>query len=196
MTLSARFALAMVFLVVATTFALSLITYYFVTEAVIPRGLDRLATEAALGATEIEAVLSGARQDLMLIQGGAMVTQMVATRSKDHGALQADAEIRRNIAARFLPLLKIKPEYVQLRIIGAADGGREDQMAGLASFPTASSRSKGNATTSGGPCRSRPLKSTFPRSGSSRVATGIPPPRCFKSARRCRRLTASLSDWS
>ena len=170
MTLSARFALAMVFLVVVTTFALSLITYYFVTEAVIPRGLDRLATEAALGATEIEAVLSGARQDLMLIQGGAMVTQMVATRSKDHGALQADAEIRRNIAARFLPLLKIKP--------------------------TASSRSKGNATTSGGPCRSRPLKSTFPRSGSSRVATGIPPPRCFKSARRCRRLTASLSDWS
>ena len=125
MTLSARFALAMVFLVVATTFALSLITYYFVTEAVIPRGLDRLATEAALGATEIEAVLSGARQDLMLIQGGAMVTQMVATRSKDRGALQADAEIRRNIAARFLPLLKIKPEYVQLRIIGAADGGRE-----------------------------------------------------------------------
>jgi PAS domain S-box-containing protein len=125
MTLSARFALAMVFLVVATTFALSLITYYFVTEAVIPRGLDRLATEAALGATEIEAVLSGARQDLMLIQGGAMVTQMVATRSKDHGTLQADAEIRRNIAVRFLPLLKIKPEYVQLRIIGAADGGRE-----------------------------------------------------------------------
>ena len=42
-----------------------------------------------MGATEIEAVLSGARQDLMLIQGGAMVTQMVATRSKDHGALQA-----------------------------------------------------------------------------------------------------------
>jgi hypothetical protein len=54
MTLSARFALAMVFLVVVTTFALSLITYYFVTEAVIPRGLDRLATEAGIGANTIE----------------------------------------------------------------------------------------------------------------------------------------------
>ena len=51
MTLSARFALAMVFLVVATTFALSLMTYHFVTQALIPRALDRLATEAALGAS-------------------------------------------------------------------------------------------------------------------------------------------------
>src|SRR4029077_10751581 len=40
-------------------------------------------------------------------------------------ALQADAEIRESIAARFLSVLKIKPEYAQLRIIGAADGGRE-----------------------------------------------------------------------
>jgi PAS domain S-box-containing protein len=125
MTLSARFALAMVFLVVVTTFALSLITYYFVTEAVIPRGLDRLATEAALGATEIDAALNGARQDLMVIQSGVTVAQMVAPRAKGPVALQADAEIRKSIAARFLSVLKIKPEYAQLRIIGAADGGRE-----------------------------------------------------------------------
>jgi hypothetical protein len=188
MTLSARFALAMVFLVVVTTFALSLIKYYFVTEAVIPRGLDRLATEAALGATEIEAALNGARQDLMVIQSGVTVAQMVAARARGPVALQADAEIRESIAARFLSVLKIKPEYVQLRIIGAADGGRElvradrgGQMARLASFPIASSRSKGNATRPGGPCRSRPLESTFLRSGSSRVASGIPPRRCFKS---------------
>jgi PAS domain S-box-containing protein len=125
MTLSARFALAMVFLVVVTTFALSLITYYFVTEAVIPRGLDRLATEAALGASEIEAALNGARQDLMVIQGGVTVSQMMAARSKGPVALQADADIRGSIATRFLSVLKIKPEYAQLRIVGAADGGRE-----------------------------------------------------------------------
>ena len=64
MTLSARFALAMVFLVVVTTFALSLITYYFVTEAVIPRGLDRLATEAALGAIERAIALHEQFEDL------------------------------------------------------------------------------------------------------------------------------------
>jgi PAS domain S-box-containing protein len=125
MTLSARFAFAMVFLVVATTFALSLITYHFVTVAVVPRALDRLATEAALGATEIEAALNGARQDLTVIQGGVTVAQMVAARAKGPVALQADAEIRKSIATRFLSLLKVKPEYVQLRIIGAADGGRE-----------------------------------------------------------------------
>jgi hypothetical protein len=108
MTLSARFALAMVFLVVVTTFALSLITYYFVTEAVIPRGLDRLATEAALGATEIEAALNGARQDLMVIQSGVTVAEMVAARARGPVALQADAEIRASLAARFLSVLKNK----------------------------------------------------------------------------------------
>jgi len=169
-----------------TTFALSLITYYFVTEAVIPRGLDRLATEAALGATEIEAALNGARQDLMVIQSGVTVAQMVASRARGPVALQADAEIRASLATRFLSVLRIKPEYAQLRIIGAADGNwcaqiGNDQVAQLVSFPIASSRRKGGATTSGGPSRSRPLKFTFLRSRSSRVASGIPPRRSFKS---------------
>jgi PAS domain S-box-containing protein len=125
MTLSARFAFAMVFLVVATTCALSLITYHFVTEAVIPRALDRLATKAALGAAEIEAALNSAHQDLRVIQSGGFVAQLIATRSKHPVPLQADAEIRQALATRFLSVLKVKPEYVQLRIVGLADGGRE-----------------------------------------------------------------------
>ncbi len=81
--------------------------------------------KAALGATKIEAALNGARQDLLVIQSGVSVSEMVARRSKGPVTLQADAEIRGDIAARFLSLLKVKPEYTQLRIIGAEDGGRE-----------------------------------------------------------------------
>ena len=125
MTLSARFALAMVFLVVVTTLALSLITYHFVTQAVIPRALDRLATDAALGASQIEAALNNARQDLIAIQSGAQLAEMAAARSKGPLALQADAEFRAAIATRFVTFLKAKREYLQLRVIGAEDGGRE-----------------------------------------------------------------------
>jgi PAS domain S-box-containing protein len=125
MTLSGRLALAMVLLVVATTLALSLFTYHFVTEAVIPRALDRLATKAALGASELEAALTSARQDLLVIQNGITVQQLAAMRTVGPIVPQIDSELRENIAARFLSVLRAKPDYAQLRIIGAADGGLE-----------------------------------------------------------------------
>ncbi|MGB8401904.1 PAS domain S-box protein [Bradyrhizobium sp.] len=125
MTLSGRLAFAMVLLVAATTCALSLFTYYFVREATIPHALDRLATKAALGATELEAALSGARQDALMIQGGVAVEQLAATRTAGPIVPQVDAKIRESITARFLSILRAKSEYAQLRIIAAADGGRE-----------------------------------------------------------------------
>ncbi len=125
MTLSGRLAFAMVFLVVVTTFALSLFTYHFVTAAVIPRALDRLATKAALGASELEAALTAARQDLLVVQNGITVQQLLAMRAVGPIIPQVDSELRESIAARFLSVLRAKPDYAQLRIIGAADGGPE-----------------------------------------------------------------------
>jgi len=125
MTLSGRLAFAMVFLVVVTTFALSLITYHFVTEAVIPRALDRLATKAALAVSELEAALTTARQDLLVIQNGITVQQLAAMRTVGPIIPQVDTELRESIAARFLSVLRAKPDYAQVRIIGAADGGLE-----------------------------------------------------------------------
>ena len=94
MTLSGRLAFAMVFLVSATTVALSLFTYHFVTESLIPRALDRLETKAALGATELEGALITARQDLLVIQNAVGVPQRVATRSISPIAPEADAQLR------------------------------------------------------------------------------------------------------
>src|SRR6267154_4292831 len=99
-SLSTRLGLAMVSLVVVTTAVLSLFTYHFVTEAAIPRSLDRLATKAMLYATKLETALNVARQDVMVVQGSTGVIQMGVA-------------------------LVAKPDYAQLGIIGVADGGRE-----------------------------------------------------------------------
>src|SRR5437868_4224358 len=121
MTLSGRLASAMVFLVLATTIALSLFTYHFVTESSIPRALERLETKAALGATELEGALITARQDLLVIENAVGVQELVDTRSAGPVVPQGDAELRASIAERFVAALRGKPAWDQLRIIGAAD---------------------------------------------------------------------------
>src|SRR3981081_3873084 len=80
--LSTRLALAMVSLVVVTTGVLSLVTYHYVTEAAVPRALDRLSTKALLTATKLEAALNVARQDVMVIQGSTGAMQMGVARSQ------------------------------------------------------------------------------------------------------------------
>jgi PAS domain S-box-containing protein len=115
----------MVFLVAVTTGALSLLTYHFVTESLLPRALERLETKAALGATELEGALTAARQDLLGIQNAVVVPQRMATRSIAPVGPEADAQLRAGNADRFVAALRGKPAWQQLRIIGAADGGHE-----------------------------------------------------------------------
>src|SRR5674476_972550 len=79
--LSTRLAIAMVSLVVVTTAVLSFITYRSVTEAAIPRALDRLATKARLSASKLETALNSARQDILMIQGGIGVSQLIVSRA-------------------------------------------------------------------------------------------------------------------
>jgi PAS domain S-box-containing protein len=124
-SLSTRLALAMVSLVVVTTIVLSLITYHSVTQAAVPRALDRLATKAMLCATKLETALNVARQDILVIQGSIGVTRMGEARAANPFEQVPDTELREGIATRYLSVLQAKPDYAQLRIIGVADGGRE-----------------------------------------------------------------------
>ena len=123
--LSTRLALAMVSLVVVTTAVLSLITYRSVTEAGIPRALDRLATKAMLSASKLETALNVARQDVSVIQGMTGVVQLGVARAANPFEQVPDAPLREGIAARFLAALSAKSDYSQFRIVGVADGGRE-----------------------------------------------------------------------
>src|SRR5258707_14862774 len=68
-SLSTRLGVAVGSLVGVTTAVLSLFTYHFVTEAAIPRSLDRLATKAMLYATKMETAPNVSRQDGMGVQG-------------------------------------------------------------------------------------------------------------------------------
>jgi PAS domain S-box-containing protein len=123
--LSTRLALAMVSLVVVTTAVLSFITYHSITQAAVPRALDRLATRAVLCATKLESALNVARQDVMVVQGSTGVIQMGVARATNPIEPVSDLPLRESIAARLLAALAAKPGYSQLRIIGIADGGRE-----------------------------------------------------------------------
>jgi PAS domain S-box-containing protein len=123
--LSTRLALAMVSLVVVTTAVLSFISYRSVTEAAVPRALDRLGTKAMLTATKLETAISVARQDVAVIQGMTGVMQMGVARAANPYEQVSDTSLRESIAARFLGALAAKPEYSRFRIVGVADGGRE-----------------------------------------------------------------------
>jgi PAS domain S-box-containing protein len=123
--LSTRLALAMVSLVVVTTGVLSFITYHSITQAAVPRALDRLATKAMLCASKLESALNVARQDVMVVQGSTGVIQMGVARATNPLEPVSDMPLRGSIAARLLAALVAKPEYSQLRIMGVADGGRE-----------------------------------------------------------------------
>src|SRR3981081_667915 len=123
--LSTRLTLAMVSLVVVTTSVLSFITYHSITQAAVPRALDRLATKAVLCASKLESALNVARQDVMVVQGSTGVIQMGVARAANPSEPVSDKPLRDSIAARFLAALVAKPDYAQLGIIGVADGGRE-----------------------------------------------------------------------
>ena len=101
--MSTRLALAMVSLVLVTTAVLSFITYHSVTEAAIPRALDRLATQAALSAARLEAALDGARRDSLMIQSGVGVAQLAAGVLT---TLPAGTQLRESIEARFAARLR------------------------------------------------------------------------------------------
>src|ERR1700738_2194143 len=118
--LSTRLTLAMVSLVVVTTAVLSFITYHSITQAAVPRALDRLATKAVLCASKLEAALNVARQDVMVVQGSTGVIQMGMARATNPLEPVSDMPLREKIAARFLAALAAEPGYSQLRILGIA----------------------------------------------------------------------------
>ena len=60
---------------------LSFITYRSIAEVALPRALDRLATQATLSASKLEAALNGVRRDVLMIQSGIGVAQLAAART-------------------------------------------------------------------------------------------------------------------
>src|SRR5262245_7195349 len=123
MKLSTRLTMAMVALVLFTTAVTGILTYRSLLGVAVPRSLERLAGHVQLLATELEAVVRGARADVLAFAVDAMVEGSsgdIADRSNVFAAAE-----RRRLASRFSAELTAKPWYDDLRLIGVANGGRE-----------------------------------------------------------------------
>jgi PAS domain S-box-containing protein len=128
MRLSARLTLATVALTLLTAAAVGWLTYRGLSAAILPTALERLEADAERIGSRLDAGLQGARLDVLAARGIPPVAQAVASlRQRDPAAPNGpgSAAWRVDLATWFVAELEAKPTYLQFRLIGIEDGGRE-----------------------------------------------------------------------
>ncbi|HEX9212454.1 MAG TPA: PAS domain S-box protein [Bradyrhizobium sp.] len=128
MTLATRLAIAMILLVAVTVAAVGWLGYRNVTQAVIPRVLERVEAQSRLLATNLESYVAGARGDLVGYRSAAAINGLI--RAHVGGGTDAldgvsEQTWRERIATRLAAEIEAKPSYGQFRIIGLDDDQRE-----------------------------------------------------------------------
>ncbi|QIO30424.1 PAS domain S-box protein [Bradyrhizobium sp. 1(2017)] len=128
MTLATRLAIAMILLVAVTVAAVGWLGYRNITQAVIPRVLERIEAQSRLLATHLESYVAGARGDLLGYRSAAAINGLI--RARIGGGIDAADGVseqtwRERIAARLAAEIDAKPSYGQFRIIGLDDDHRE-----------------------------------------------------------------------
>ncbi|MBR0905031.1 PAS domain S-box protein [Bradyrhizobium liaoningense] len=128
MTLATRLAIAMILLVAVTVAAVGWLGYRNITQAVIPRVLERVEAQSRLLATHLESYVAGARGDLLGYRSAAAINGLI--RARIGGGVDAADGVseqtwRERIAARLAAEIDAKPSYGQFRIIGLDDDHRE-----------------------------------------------------------------------
>ncbi len=128
MRLSTRLISAMVVLVLLTVTAVGVLTYRTVERAILPNQLDRVQTRASVFASELQAYVRGARADIAAFRSSVALDGIIRASlagGTDPRNGRTAAEWRDGLANRFMAELAAKPSYLQFRVIGVADGGRE-----------------------------------------------------------------------
>lgn len=128
MTLATRLAIAMILLVTVTVAAVAWLGYRNITQAVIPRVLERVEAQSHLLATNLESYVSGVRGDLIGYRSAAAINGLI--RAHIGGGIDAADGVseqtwRERIATRLAAEIEAKPSYGQFRIIGLDDDQRE-----------------------------------------------------------------------
>jgi PAS domain S-box-containing protein len=118
----------MVALAVLSAAVVGLFSYLNVAELVLPRALERIDTHTRLLAAELEAAVRAARPSVIGF-GSAVAVEGIVRASLAGGTDPQDGVAlktwRDRLAGRFVSELKANPDYLQFRVIGVADGGRE-----------------------------------------------------------------------
>ena len=128
MSLSTRLAAAMVLLVLLTIAAVGALTYRAIEASVLPGELDRVEAHARALSTELRAYTRGARADIMAFRSAVALDGLIRANlagGVDPQGGRTEAQWRDGLADRFEAELAAKPSYLQFRVIGVADGGRE-----------------------------------------------------------------------
>lgn len=128
MSLSARLAIAMIVLVVATVTAVGWLSYRNLQQALLPRILDRIESNGKLVASDLQGYIGGARADVATFASRAVVRGMIAAHLNggiDPANHFTESTWRERLLARLAVEVGSKPTYSQFRLIGTEDGGRE-----------------------------------------------------------------------
>jgi PAS domain S-box-containing protein len=128
MKLSTRLAAAMVALAILTAAAVGFITYRDVESAILSSEIERQRANIHLVALEFESRMRAARADIDGFRSAVAMAGIVRA-AVNGGTDPIDgatlAEWNRRFAQRLVAELGAKPNYLQFRIIGLADDGRE-----------------------------------------------------------------------
>ncbi|MEN3974134.1 PAS domain S-box protein [Emcibacter sp. SYSU 3D8] len=128
MTFSRQLMLAMVVLVAATALIVSAFIYRDLDESVVPVEMRRLETSTGLLANRLDAYALSARADTLVLRGAAGVDGVMRGRlagGRDPETGIAEEAWKDQVAELFESMARSKPNYVKIRLIGVADGGRE-----------------------------------------------------------------------
>src|SRR5947209_6105996 len=128
MKLSTRLTLAMVALVSLTTTTVALFNYRDLEATILPHALERLEAHASLRAIELESHIRGAAADVLSLRSTSTVAAIIrAHRAGGTDPFDGTNEdvLRARVAKNFVGQLETKSPYLQFRIIGIDDGGRE-----------------------------------------------------------------------
>jgi hypothetical protein len=121
MTLATRLAIAMILLVAVTVAAVGWLGYRNISQAVIPRVLERVEAQSRLLATNLESYVAGVRGDLIGYHAAAAIQGLI--RAHIGGGVDpidgvSEQTWRERIATRLAAEIDAKPIYGQFRIIG------------------------------------------------------------------------------
>jgi PAS domain S-box-containing protein len=128
MKLSTRLAAAMVALAVLTAAAVGFVTYRNVESALLSSELERQEADIHLIAVEFESRIRAARADVIGFRSAVALAGII--RAADAGGIDPVdrttlTEWKQRFSARLIAELGAKANYLQFRVIGLADGGRE-----------------------------------------------------------------------
>ena len=118
----------MVLLVAIAVSAVGWLNYRSLEQALLPRVVDRLESQARLAAADLESYVAGARGDIAGFRSGVAVNGLM--RAHLTGGVDSldgvpEKTWRERIAGRLAAELEAKPAYAEIRVIGIDDGQRE-----------------------------------------------------------------------